>query len=300
MVKKRSWRRASLRQPPASRRFLFASHVSFDSRLANLGAGYGLAREGTVFRVEKEIAISQSDRQRASYSQDGAPVVLRSTPKYPLLVDPEYRAAAEYFGVLRARLLNARNKSDFRSFVITSAQKQDGKTFSSINLAISLAQLQQMRILLVDGDLRFSSITGLLELEQTPGLADFLQNWSPFEECVRSTTLSHLYVAPAGNVSVDSVPAILEGSRWPHFMQKAKQEFDLVIVDSVPVSAPIADFELLLNACDAALLVVHIRKTTREALDFVTNQMQGKLLGLIVNNKQLRPDLSYHAPYGGK
>ncbi len=253
-----------------------------------------------MLRVEKEIAVSVSDQQKPSYSQDSALVVLRSNPTYPLLVDPEQRAAAEHFGVLRARLLNARSKSDIRSVVITSPQKQDGKTFTSVNLAISLAQLQQLRILLVDGDLRLSGITRLLELEQSAGLADFLQNWSPFEECVKATTLSHLYVAPAGNVSGDSLPAILEGSRWPEFIQKAKQEFDLLIVDSVPVSAPIADFELLLNACDAALLVVHIRKTKRDALEFVTNQMQGKMLGVIVNNKELRPDFSYHAPYSGK
>lgn len=246
------------------------------------------------------MAVSISERQRLSYSKDSAPVLLQSSRTCPLLVDPEQREAAEYFGILRARLLSACNKSDIRSVVITSPQKQDGKSFTSLNLAISLAQLRQMRILLVDGDLRLSGGTRILGLDRSTGLADYLQDSESFEDCVKATTLSHLYVAPAGNVPEDSLPAILEGVRWPEFIQRSKQEFDLVIVDSVPISAPIADFELLLNACDASLLVVHVHKTTREAMDLAANQMQGKLLGVVVNNKEVRADSYYQSPYSGK
>jgi capsular exopolysaccharide synthesis family protein len=252
-----------------------------------------------VLKIEKEIAVSMSDQAGPSYSQDNGPVVLRSNPAYPLLVDPGQRAAAEHFGVLRARLLNARKKAGIRSVLITSPQKQDGKSFTSLNLAISLAQLQQIRILLVDGDLRLSGASRVLGLEHTVGLADFLQDWAPFGECIKATTLSHLYVASAGNVIAESLPGILEGGRWPEFIRRANEDFDLIIVDSVPVSAPIADFELLLTPCDTALLVVHVRKTTREALSLAGNRMQGKLLGVVVNNKEQRTDLDYHSSYSG-
>jgi capsular exopolysaccharide synthesis family protein len=265
-----------------------------------LGPETAGSREETVLRVEKEIAFSICDPQKPSYSQDRALVVLRSNSGYPLLVDPEQGAAAEHFGVLRARLLNARSKSGLCSVLISSPQQRDGKSFVSVNLAISLAQLQQFRILLVDGDMRLKGTTRGLQLGQETGLADFLQHFAPFEECVKATTLPHLHVAPAGNVAGQSLPAILQGARWPEFLQRGKQEFDLIIVDSVPVSAPVADFELSLNACDAALLVVHIRKTKREALELVTTQMQGKLLGVIVNNKDLPAAFGYDASYGEK
>jgi capsular exopolysaccharide synthesis family protein len=244
--------------------------------------------------------IGVSDREQLSYSPNEIPVVLRSSPTCPLLVDPEQRAAAEHFGVLRARLLNARAKSGICSIVIASPQKQDGKSLTSANLAISLAQLHKERILLIDGDLRLSGITRLLGLQQRTGLSDFLQSQAPFEDCIKPTTLTDLYVAPAGNVSEESLPAILEGARWQEFLRKGKQEFGLIIVDSVPVSAPIADFELLLAACDALLLVVHVRKTTREALDFTAQQMNGKLLGVVVNNIEPRGDSDYRSYYGGK
>ena len=248
-----------------------------------------------MLTVKREIAVHVNE---LPCLQDDAPAELRSSAACPLIVDPEQRAAVEHFGVLRARLLNARNKSGVRSVLVSSPQRQDGKSFTAVNLAISLAQLQQMRVLLVDGDLRLKGITRNLGLEQRTGLADFLQDWSGFEDCVKSTTLPHLYVAPAGNVSGEMLPAILEGARWPNFIEKAKQEFDLVIVDSVPVSAPIADFELLLNACDTALLVVHVRKTTRAAMNHTADRMQGKLLGVVVNNKEQQRNLDYHSPYG--
>ncbi len=238
-----------------------------------------------MLKVEKEVAVRIGDQKTSSYPQDRELVILRSNAMYPLLVDSNQRAATEYFGVLRARLLNARSKTGIHSVVITSPQKQDGKSFTSLNLAISLAQLQQLRILLVDGDLRLTGATRVLGLEQSVGLADFLQNQAPFEDCVRATTLPHLFVASAGNFAPESLPAILQGVRWPEFIHKAKQEFDLVIVDSVPVTAPIADFELLLSVCDAALLVVHVRKTTRASMNSAVNRMQGKLLGVVVNNK---------------
>ena len=248
-----------------------------------------------MLTVKKEIAMQVSE---LSYPQASAPVELRSKPACPLITDPEQRPAVEHFGILRARLLNACHKSGVRSVLVSSPQRQDGKSFTSLNLAISLAQLQRMRVLLVDGDLRLKGITRNLELESSIGFADYLQEWAPFEDCVKATTLPHLSVAPAGTVSAESLPAILEGARWPEFIQRAKQEFDLLIVDSVPVSAPIADFELLLNACDAALLVVHVRKTNREAMDVSANRMQGKLLGVVVNNKEFQPGFDYNSGYG--
>jgi capsular exopolysaccharide synthesis family protein len=248
-----------------------------------------------VLRVKKQVAVYMSDPAELPVSQDTAPIGLHSTSACPLIIDPTQKVAAEHFGVLRSRLLSACNKSDFHSVVVTSPQTKDGKSFTSLNLAISLAQLNQLRILLIDGDLRLNGLTQILGLKEQTGLADFLLHWAPFEECVRPTALSHLYVAPAGNVGEESPPTLLEGSRWPEFILKAKQDFDLVIVDSVPVSAPIADLELLLKACDAAILVVHIRKTTREAMDLAANQMHGKLLGVVVNNKESRPDFDYHS-----
>jgi protein-tyrosine kinase len=254
----------------------------------------------SIEALAMKARASINDTDRAFYSRNEPPVELQSHPGYPLLVDPQQRAANEHFGVLRTRLLTARAQSGICSVMIASPQRQDGKSLTSTNLAISLAQLRSERILLVDGDLRLHGVTRLLGVQERSGLSDFLQERAAFRDCIKATSLPHLFVAPAGNVSEESLPAILEGGKWLEFLQKAKQEFGLIIVDSVPVSAPIADFELLLAGCDAVLLVVHFRKTTRDAMDFTAQRMNGKLLGVIVNNFERRSDFDYRSYYSGK
>jgi tyrosine-protein kinase Etk/Wzc len=226
------------------------------------------------------------------------PVELRSRPESPLITDPTQRALNEHFGTLAARVVTAHNKAGIRHFLITSPQRHDGKSFTSVNLAISLAQLEYERVLLIDGDLRMHGITSILGLEQRTGLADFLQRAALFQVCVKPTTLSYLHVVPAGNIVEDLLPGILAGSRWPEFLEKAKQQFDVIIVDSVPVSAPIADFELLLAACDSALLVVQMRHTTREAINVSTQRMQRKLLGVVINKIAPGRRTGYYSGYG--
>lgn len=235
--------------------------------------------------------------------QSGAAVELRPNSVYPLLVDPNFGVAAEHFGVVRTRLLNARAQSGTRSVIITSSHKGEGKTFNCLNIAISLAQLNSARILLVDADLRMKGMTRFLGLVKSAGLADFLRNRESYRACIKSTTLPHLSLTPAGDVPGGAAPGLLEGPKFAEFLDEAKQEFELIIVDSVPVSAPIADFELLLAACDAALLVVHLRKTTREGLDISARRLDGKLLGMVVNNTEPRVGSDadpYYRAQGGK
>lgn len=247
-------------------------------------------------RKEERIPIKMETVPDRSQRVDGDVVDLRAHPKYPLIIDPAHKDAAESFSILRTRLLNARAKSGLCSILVTSAQKQEGKSLICTNLAISLASLARDRILLIDGDLRMQGITQLLSLQGKTGLSEFLQGSASFDACIKATSLPHLSVTAAGDAKEEQLPTILEGPRWLEFIEQAKREFGLIIVDSVPVSAPIADFELLLASCDAALLVVQLRKTKWEALELVTSRMNGKLLGLVVNNTD--PPLDFeHYPY---
>jgi capsular exopolysaccharide synthesis family protein len=251
-------------------------------------------------RAEDRILAGNRTGPERAISQNDEAVELRSSPRYPLLIDPDHKDAAEYFGILRTRLLNARAKSGLCSVVLTSAQKQEGKSLICMNLAISLAQLNRDRILMVDADLRMRGITGLLGLQHAAGFGDFLLGRAAFDACIRKTSLPHLYVAAAGQITEESVTAALEGSRWMEFLDLAKRDFGLIVVDSVPITAPIADFELTIAGCDAALLVVQLRKSKWEALAIASARMNGKLLGVVVNNSEPSADLEHYSYRGSK
>jgi len=228
------------------------------------------------------------------------PLILHADPAYPLLLDEEQVVAAERFSVLRTRVLNAYAKSGIRSVMITSPQTAEGKSLICINLALSLAQLGKGPILLVDADLRVRGISRLFGAEEDSGVGDFLEGRATLNASIRKTNVPFLFVASAGKLSEESLPAVLEGRRWPEFLEQAKQQFKFIIVDSVPVAAPIADFELLSAACDAVLLIVHLRKTTREALTLTMQRLDSKLLGLVINNIDVRVGSDYHSYYHTK
>src|SRR6185369_10814409 len=155
---------------------------------------------------------------------NGNPLNLRTDPGYPLLLDAEQVVAAERFSVLRTRVLNAHAKSGIRSVMITSPQKAEGKSLVCINLALSLAQLGKGRVLLVDADLRVKGISRLFNIKEDRGVGDFLQGSVTFDASIRATNIPSLFVAGAGRLSEGSLPAMLEGSTWPEFLEQAKQQ----------------------------------------------------------------------------
>ncbi|MGH9429449.1 MAG: hypothetical protein ACRD2L_24450, partial [Terriglobia bacterium] len=125
----------------------------------------------------------------------------------------------------------------------------------------------------------------------------------PFSAVVQKTSLSCLSVVGAGNTMDGSLPQVLEGVRWAEFLQAAREEFDVVIVDSLPAAAPVADFELLQAPCEALLLVVRMRSTTREGLMRAVQRVdRKKLIGVVVNDADAVKyhNNSYYYYGGGK
>lgn len=220
---------------------------------------------------------------------DGSSTARRTPiPKYldlPAGLEGSHRLAAESFSILRSRLLSVHNKLGIRSVIISSAEAGDGKTLVATNLGLSLGQLGTKRVLLVDGDLRIGRVSQIFNLRQTLGVSDFLQGNATFGSVICHTELPSLALAPAGTASKKMLSELLQGPRWPAFIEKAKKEFDLIVIDTVPVSAPVADLELLSEPCDAVLLVVRMRKTNREALKRAASRINAnKFLGVVMNN----------------
>ena len=225
------------------------------------------------------------DGARGIKSSGSGGAKLQEDPNFPLVLDHSNQMASESFSILRSRLLNVHNKTGIQSIVITSAESGDGKTLVAANLALSLGQIGTKRVLLIDADLRAGAATRLLKLKQLPGLGEFLQGRKPFESVVHSTGFSSLSIAPTGLVAQNMLPQILESPRWSEFIEQAKQKFDLIIVDSLPASAPVADLELLAAHCDAFLFVVQMRQTHRDALKRAVLRLDPKkFLGIVINN----------------
>jgi protein-tyrosine kinase len=170
-----------------------------------------------------------------------------------------------------------------RLIVISSPDSGDGKSVTAINIAGALALKSEGQVLLVDADLRKSTIHAQLGLPESPGLADILAGDCTLEEAlVHTREFPNLYVASAGTPPGNPVE-LLDSARWRALCGKFRDMFRYVIIDSPPVGT-VADYELIQAVCEGVILVVRPdftnRHLCRSALDFVP---KAKFLGVLLN-----------------
>lgn len=200
--------------------------------------------------------------------------------------------AVEAYGSLRTRVLKLKASKGIRSLVMTSSVSAEGKTLTSRNLALSCAKLHNLRILLVDGDLRSRGLTRLLKLPEGPGLTDLLGGKITAEKAVLATEHENLFVLGAG--SQNAQPSELFASHlWPEFIAWASQCYGFVIVDAPPIHS-LSDAELISAGCDGVLMVVRALSTPREIAQKCVGRLdKRKLLGIVFNGLPSGPESDY-------
>src|SRR5713226_2129240 len=149
--------------------------------------------------------------------------------------------ALESYRALRTRLMRLQAEQGIRSVVMSSALPGEGKTLTTLNLALCCAQLQDHRVLVIDADLRTRGLSGLLGQPAGPGLGEILANQAQFDECIFATDLPNLYILCAGASKAPPAELFAE-KRWKEFIGWCSESFKLVLVDSPPI-LPLADFE---------------------------------------------------------
>ncbi len=226
-------------------------------------------------------------------------ITLRSMERPVLMADDEDTAtssAFESYRALRTKLTRFQSAQGVRSIAISSAVSSEGKTVSALNLAMSMVQLENQRVLLVDGDIRTAGLSNLAGTVEKPGLAEVLSGEIAIESAVVSTNVPRLYMVGAGEL-VSAASDLFAGARWKEFIGWCNQIFDMVIVDCPPILG-LADFDLITAACDGVLIVVRARKTKRELLAETVQHLQGKkLLGMILNGQERRQPNYYGYHY---
>ncbi|HEY2547614.1 MAG TPA: CpsD/CapB family tyrosine-protein kinase [Candidatus Acidoferrum sp.] len=198
----------------------------------------------------------------------------------------------EAYGSLRARVMKLQASKGIRSLMLTSSVPAEGKTLTSLNLAVSCAKLHNLRILLVDGDLRSRGLTRLLSMPEGPGLSDFLGRKATAEKTVLPTEFDNLFVLGAG--SLNGQPSELFASPlWSEFISWAGQSYGIVIVDAPPIHG-LSDAELISSGCDGVLMVVRALSTSRELAQKCVNRLdKRKLIGTVFNGLPSSPDIGY-------
>ncbi len=192
---------------------------------------------------------------------------------------------AEAFRTLRTALSMLGRKDERRVSLFTSAIPSEGKTFCSVNYAISLAQ-QGLRTLIVDCDLRRPMVENTLinSNKRGFGLTDYLTGQKDFKAVVHSTETENFFYIPAGTHSPNPAE-LLAQTGIDGLIDEALLHFDRVIVDSAPVHA-VSDTLLVLNRVQTLCLVVKSGHTPRNSVLRAVQMIKeagGPLAGVILN-----------------
>jgi capsular exopolysaccharide synthesis family protein len=191
-------------------------------------------------------------------------------------------AVLEYYRRLRTNILQQQGIKPFRSLLVTSANPQEGKTVTTLNLALSFAMLPEFKVLVIDCDLRRGTIGKWLRATERPGFSNLIDGSSTLRDVVfRCDDVPVHFIAKGTS---EKQPAeLLQTSQLSAHIRRLTGQFDLVLVDSPPVNF-LTDTQVLAGACDAVLLVARAFSTSKKALEKAAHDLSRfRMIGTVLN-----------------
>jgi protein-tyrosine kinase len=216
--------------------------------------------------------------------------------------------AVEQFRSLRSRIYELRDISPLKSIMVSSGMPQEGKSFISTNLALSLARHKNSKVLLIDGDMRRYTLHQLLGCESHPGLADYLAGKASVVEVMQRAEqsveadetgkplLPNLTFIAGGNGG-DKAADLSGSPRFGELIKMVYPHFDWIIVDSSPV-LPVSDAVNLSRSCDGVLLVARGGVTKFSIAQRAQSELKASnVLGFVLNAVQDTPQVGSYYGY---
>jgi receptor protein-tyrosine kinase len=184
------------------------------------------------------------------------------------LLSESFRAARA--SILFSSDLNRPRSLRFRGriLVVTSNEPMEGKTTVVTNLGVTLAETHR-RVLLIDADLRRPKLHDVFDLCNDWGLSDLLSrpdalDSTPVESLARPTAVPNLFVLPSGPGAA-GISSLLHSSNLSRLLRHLRTEFDLILIDTAPLTL-YSDSRVLGRQSDGVVLVVRANRTSRDDL----------------------------------
>ncbi len=201
--------------------------------------------------------------------------------------------AAEAFRLLGVRLRHLRRDRTLKKVVITSTIPQEGKSMVAGNLACTLAQKTQQKILILEGDVRRPTLSKMFGIGKNPGLCEWLEGERRLESSIYHLAEPGLWIMPAGRAPSNALE-LLQSGKLSKMMDQLTTWFDWIIIDSPPV-LPLADTSVWMRLADGVLLTtrqgITMKRQLQKGLDAIEPK---KLIGALVNSSKNAADSDYY------
>ena len=236
-------------------------------------------------RIEDDSIVAQ-------VNDEGVPVVIEQGDKRVNsgLVDSRLvtlkeptSLAAEQYRILCTRISQLRQDKRSYTLAVTSSLKSEGKTFTSLNLAISIARDFDEKVLLIEGDLKNPGLYEYLKHPPGFGLTDVLEGKIDIDSCAVQMFDGQLSVLFAGKTA-GNPSKLLSSIKMQEIMTTAREHYKYIIIDTPPIM-PMADINIYSTLVDGILLVIKAGKTPRSLVKRAISTLaaDNKIVGAVLN-----------------
>lgn len=201
--------------------------------------------------------------------------------------------ASESYRTLRTNIEYSPFDKDLKTIVITSSESNEGKTTTSGNLAISLAQ-NEKKVLLIDCDLRRGTIHRRFMVANGVGLSEIIIEKVSLESAIKSVA-KNLDIITTGNLPPNP-SEMLSSNAMVNLINDLREIYDYVILDTPPVLA-VADAQILSTKVDGTILIVRAEKTKRDSIINAKNlldKVKANVVGVVFNGVDTKKTYYYY------
>jgi polysaccharide biosynthesis transport protein len=190
---------------------------------------------------------------------------------------------AEAYRSLRSNIEYSRSENPLQTILVTSLEAKDGKTTVAINLALSFAQTGK-QVILVDADMRRPSIHTYMEMPETEGLRDVLEDPTRLETALYKWKDTELLILANGNQTEDMPDRLLSQAQIDTFLFDLRRMADIIVIDSSPLI--VSDAVSLAARVDGVLVVVRPGHTNIEMIKNMLEKVErvgANIVGVVLN-----------------
>ena len=209
-------------------------------------------------------------------------------------------SGAEIFRTLRTTLSMLGPEKDRKTYLFTSSLPGEGKTFTSLNYSVSLAQ-QGLRTLLVDIDLRRPMVEQFFtgKRGRMLGVSDYFLGRAKLDElCQQHKDIPKLFWLPCGS-AVPNPAELLMQADFQQLLKQGLAHYDRIVLDTAPL-LPVSDTLLLAAKVQTVVLIVQACKTSRKAVAHsvqLLNKANAPIGGVVLNLLPTRRFSGYYYSY---
>ena len=245
-----------------------------------------------------DLAFQRPDRPAVTQEAPGNKTAIIFAEQARLLPHSNDSIVLEHYRRLRTKILQQHEIKPFRSVVVVSALPQEGKTVTTINLGLSFAMLPSFKVLVIDGDLRRGTIAKWLNISlKRAGFSNLIEGTADIEDVILSTDQTPARFMAAGNSTIPPAE-LLHSPRLGSIMRRLGEHFDLILIDSAPLSL-VADAQTLAGHCDAVILATRTFQTSTKSLEHVAKELEGfRIIGAVLNGGTPVKQYRYGGYYG--